>query len=540
MNNKNINFNKEKLRNGINKAAQAVVSTLGPSGRLVAYSTEYGQSQVTKDGVTVLKQIKLKDPEENFGVELLKQNAERVVREGGDGTTTTTLLTTELINKGLDSIFPSTNVNELRRGIEYSTKLVTQELTSISKDITNEKQLQQIATISANGDEEIGKLVSMAIEKVGRDGVVTVEESRTGETYLDIVEGIQFNIGYKSPYFVTDNDKMQCILKDAYILIHEKPITSIEKLLPILEKVSTESKSLLIIAEDIEGRALATLVVNKGNGVLKTCAVKAPGFGDKRLQNLEDIAILTGGQVVSEVKGMKLEEFDMEWMGEARMVNINKDSTTIIDGKGDEKAIGKRILELKNQIDNSSSPYEIEQLQDRLSKMAGGVAIINIGGNNQTEIKERKDRVDDAVCATRAAVEKGILPGGGVALIKASKILEKQKPVNRDFDLGINLIKDVCKKPFKQILQNIGLSENQIYNKLHTVYLDKYVWNGLDIYTNKNINMFEKGIIDPTKVTISCLVNASSTAISVLLTECLITEELKEESKESFDMSNPF
>lgn len=540
MKNKNINFNKEKLRNGINKAADAVVSTLGPSGRLVAYSTEYGQSQVTKDGVTVLKQIKLKDPEENFGVELLKQNASKVVTDAGDGTTTTTLLTTELINTGLDNIFPSTNVNELRKGIEFATKLIINELENLSVDITNEKQLQQVATISANGDEEIGKLVSTSIEKVGRDGVVTVEESRTGETYLDIVEGIQFNTGYKSHYFVTNNDKMSCILNDVLILLHEKPITQIEKLLPILEKVSTENKSLLIIAEEIEGRALATLVVNKGNGVLKVCAVKAPGFGDKRLQNLEDIAILTGGQVVSEVKGMKLEEFDMNWFGQARIINIEKDNTTIIDGKGSEEAIGKRIIELKNQIDNSKSPYEIEQLQDRLSKMSGGVAIINIGGKNQTEIKERRDRVDDAICATRAAVEKGILPGGGIALIHASKVLEKQKPINRDYDLGIKLIQDVCNKPFKQILQNTGLSENIVHNKLYSIYSNKDLWKGIDVFTNEKINMFDKGIIDPTKVTISCLSNASSTAISVLLTECIITEEVEKENQESFDMSSPF
>jgi len=533
---KQITFNKQKLREGINKSTKEVISTLGQAGRLIVFENEYGQVLNTKDGVTVLKNIELEDPIENMGVNLLKQAANKVVKEAGDGTTTTTLLTNELVNNGLDLIQPSTNVNELKKGIELATKFIIDELKNLSKDVT-ETQLKQVATISANNDEVIGNLVATAIEKAGRDGTVVVEESRNGETSLEIVEGIQFDRGWKSPYFVTDNNTMSAILNDPYILIYDKQITQIEKILPILEKISTENKPLLIIADDIEGRALATLIVNKGNGLLKVAAVKAPGFGDKKIQLLEDIATLTGGQLISESKGMNLEEFDLNWLGKARTITVGKEITTIVDGKGSEESIKQRAIELKNQIDNTKSSYEIEQLQDRLSKMIGGVCIINVGGNNEVEMKEKKDRVDDALAATRAAVEEGIVPGGGVALLRARLSLNELEKINSNQALGVKLIFDACGKPFRQILENAGYSEEQSFEKMYELTSKKDKWKCFNPLTSKYSDAFNEGILDPTKVTISCLKHASSTAISILLTEGIISK-VKEEKKENFDMSN--
>ena len=422
MSKKQIEFGanaRKKIVKGIDTLADAVVSTLGPNGRNVVYTDSYNNVYSTKDGVTVAKQIEeLEDPIENLGVNMVKQAAIKTSDNAGDGTTTSTLLARELVKKGISRLNDGANAVEIKRGIDSAVDIVLKDLSKLSESITSEDQLNQIATISANNDPEVGKLISRAIEKVGKEGVVHIEESKTGDTYLETVEGIQFDRGYKSPYFVVDNNTMSTVLKDAYILIVNQRLTAVKELLPILESVSQSNKALLIIAEDIDGEALAALIVNKMRGTLKVCAVKAPDFGDRRKLVLEDIATLTGGQVVDKDKGMKLDKFNSNWFGEARTITVTKDQTTIIDGGGNEDDIVARAEALSKQIEESETPFEMEKLQERLANFSGGVAIVHVGGNTETEMKEKKDRVDDALHATKAALADGIVPGGGIALLK--------------------------------------------------------------------------------------------------------------------------
>ena len=487
---------KEKLQSGIDKVNKAVSVTMGPFGRNVLIEKEHGQVVSTKDGVTVAKTITLEDPIENMAATVIKQAADKTVNAAGDGTTTSTVLAHSIATQALESTsHASTNATQVKRGIEAAVKEVVAELKTMSVDITDETQIKQIATLSANGDTEIGELVATAIDKVGRDGVVTVEESRSGETSLEVVEGLQFDRGYKSPYMVTDNNSMQAVLTDALVLLFDGKISAVKDLLPILERVSSENKSLLVVAEDIDGEALSTLIVNKMRGILKVVAVKAPDFGERRTLILEDIAAVTGGTLISPTKGMKLDRFNMEWFGNARTITVGKETTTIVDGKGDSAKINERISELKSQIEGSNSPYEIERLQDRLAKMIGGVAIINVGGGTEIEMKEKKDRIDDALQATKAALEEGILPGAGMALVNAKfSITERDKT---DFGKGKQIVFQACNTPLKQILSNAGESYSEWYLKLLKVTDSKSVPN---INDGEMINAFEAGIIDPTKV----------------------------------------
>jgi chaperonin GroEL len=516
---------RNNLVKGIDTLADAVVSTLGPNGRNVVIANSDGP-QSTKDGVTVAKSITLKNPTQELGVQLVKQAAIKTAEKAGDGTTTSTLLAREMIKAGLNALNNNENAVQIKRDIDKTVKSVVHNLrNNISEDISGENQLEQIATISSNNDEETGKLVATAIEKVGMEGVVHIEESRTGETYLETVEGLQFDRGYKSPYFVTDNNSMTAVLDNPLVLITEHKLTKVKELLPVLEAVSAQAKSLLIIAEDIDQEALATLVVNKMRGTMQVCAVKAPDFGDRRKLVLEDIAITTGGQVFSREKGMKLDKFSWEWFGEARTVTVEKEQTTIVDGKGEVEKIEKRIEELQTQIDKAVTPFEVEKLQERLAKFVGGVAIIHVGGNTETEMKEKKDRVDDALHATKAAIEEGIVPGGGTALLYASSGLE----VN---STGAAIVKQACSKPFNQILVNAGhdVVKGQIIAD-GMVNSGNDGWLGFDIKTENTVDMKEAGIIDPTKVTRLALENAASVAGTVLLTECTVVDEPQDEEK---------
>jgi chaperonin GroEL len=535
---KKISFSKEareKLLSGVNQLADAVVCTLGPSGRNV-FIEKQGEPVSTKDGVSVAEEVHLEDPIENAGAQAVKQVSIKVAKKAGDGTTTATLLAREIYKQGLTEL-ENSNAVEIKRGIEIATKEVIKYLQdTYSKEITDEEQLKQVATISGNNDTEIGNLIATAMDKVGREGVVTIEESKTGETYLETVEGMQFSRGYKSPYFVTDNNTMTAVLDNPLILITDKKIQHIKEMLPLLESVSQQSKSLLIIADDIDGEALSTLVVNKMRGILKVVAVKAPEFGDKRKAVLEDIAILTGGTVVSEEKGMKLDKFNLDWFGQARKVTVGKDDTTIVDGKGSEQAIGERLEELKEQIDNTTSPYEKENLQDRLAKLIGGVAMIHVGGHTEVEMKERKDRVDDALHATKAALEEGILPGGGIALLNAADFLtnipEGELTSHPDQEKGIDIVIKAIQKPFIQILLNAGESEEMIKERIE--YLaggDK--WVGFNPRIGEYVDMLKEGIVDPTKVTRLALENAASVAGTMLTTECVITSVKKKDEPQA-------
>jgi chaperonin GroEL len=526
--NKKIEFGSEarkKLISGINKVADAVTATLGPNGRNVVY-TEYGEVRSTKDGVTVAKQItNVEDPLEELGVQMIKQASIKTATNAGDGTTTSTLLAQQMINDGLAYIDKGANAVEVKRGIDAAVKeVVTCLRKEISEDITSATQLEQIATISANNDPEVGKLIATAMEKVGREGVVTIEESKTGETYLETVEGMQFDRGYKSHYFVTNNNDMTCTLEEPFILIADKKFNQVKDLLPILEGVSGTGKSLLIIAEDIDGEVLSTLIVNKMRGTIKVAAVKAPDFGDRRKLLLEDMAIMTGGQVFSPEKGMKLDKFSWEWFGKARLVTITKDQTTIVDGKGDQEKIDARIEELQHQIDKSTTPYEKEKLQERLAKFIGGVAIIHVGGNSELEMKETKDRVDDALHATKAAIEEGIVPGGGSALLYAREAITKTRPeLDSDIHIGKSIVYKACSSPFMKILINAGYSEGECYGLINKLDgNDK--WIGYDIKSETYANMKGVGIIDPSKVTRNALENAASIAGTVLLTEAAVVE----------------
>jgi chaperonin GroEL len=522
---------REKLVAGIDTLADAVVSTLGPNGRNVVISKANEPIKSTKDGVTVAKNIDLKDPIKESGVQLVKQAAIQTADSAGDGTTTSTLLAREIIKNGLSSINRGVNAVEVKRGIDYATKKVVKNLKDkVAEDISSEEQLEQVATISANNDSEVGKLIATAIDKVGRDGIVHIEESKSGETYLETVEGMQFNRGYKSHFFVTDNSTMTCTLDNPYILIADHKFSTVKDLLPILESVSNTNKSLLIIASDIDNEALATLIVNKARGTLKVAAVKAPDFGDRQKLVLEDIAVLTGGQVFDKNKGMKLEKFSWDWFGEARTVTITKDQTTIVDGKGEVADIDNRVGELQSQIENAASPFEMEKLQDRLGRMVGGVSIIHVGGYNETEMHEKKDRVDDALNATKAALEEGIVPGGGAALIYASEALNhKDTSLSQDFCLGIDLVKQACYKPLEQILLNAGYNASVIYETINKILDSEDTWTGFNLKNESHIDMREAGIIDWNRVTRTALENASSVAGTVLLTECVVVEEPSEE-----------
>ena len=515
------------LVKGIDTLADAVVSTLGPNGRNVVIANDQGVPQSTKEGVTVAKSITLKDPNQELGVQLVKQAAIKTAEKAGDGTTTSTLLAREMIKAGLTALNNNENAVQIKRDIDSTVNKVVSNLkNNISEDISGEEQLEQIATISANNDNEVGKLIATAIDKVGMEGVVHIEESRTGETYLETVEGLQFERGYKSPYFVTNNNTMTATLDNPLILIADQKITQVKELLPVLEAVSAQAKSLLIIAEDIDNEALATLIVNKMRGTMKVCAVKAPDFGDRRKLVLEDIAITTGGQVFDKQKGMKLDKFSWDWFGEARVVTVEKEKTTIVDGKGGIESIEARIEELQQQIEQATTPFETEKLQERLAKFVGGVAIIHVGGNTETEMKEKKDRVDDALHATKAAIEEGIVPGGGTALLYASNGLKADTT-------GAQIVVEACAVPFNQILVNAGFDNvkgqilaDQLCNSGNDA------WAGFNIKTDKVVDMKKAGIIDPTKVARTALENAASVAGTVLLTECTVVNEPEEDNKQ--------
>jgi chaperonin GroEL len=531
---KQIVFNqdaKTKLLKGVIKLSDAVTCTLGPNGRNVIIDNEGDNPVSTKDGVTVARSIELENPIENIGAQLLKQAAIKTADLAGDGTTTTTLLASTMIAEGFNAIKAGSNAVEVKRGIEQATKEVIDEIKKISKDITSDEQIKQVAVISANGDEEIGSLISEAMKAVGVDGVVTVEESRIGETSLEIVEGIQIDKGYKSLYFVTNNDTMTATLNNPKILLYNGRLTQVKELLPLLNSLSQSNDELLVIAEDIDGEALSTLLVNKMRGILKAAVVKAPDFGDRRLHILEDIATVTGGTVVSPEKGMKLDKFNSDWLGSARLVTVAKETTTIVDGKGEVEQIEQRIDDLKQQIDNAKSMFEREKLQERLGKLSGGVAVINIGAPTEVEMREKKDRVDDALHATKAALQEGILPGGGVALIHARQVLANRKYENVDLDLGRDIVYKACTAPFLKILSNAGyenLESFSIVNRLASVESDY----GYNLKTKIITDLVEEGIIDPTKVTRLALENAVSVAGTILITESIVYNKPEDKKTE--------
>jgi chaperonin GroEL len=526
-----IKFGEEgrgKLQSGVNKLADAVASTLGPYGRNVVTGNEMGV-QSTKDGVTVAKQVTLEDKTEDLGAQVVKQSAIKTAEQAGDGTTTATVLSREIFNQALEAVnHKSNNAIDIKRGIDKAVKDVVSYLKENSQDISNEDQLKQVATISANNDNEIGTLIATAFDKAGREGVITVESSKTHETTLEIVEGMQFDRGYKSPYFVTDNGSMTSQLDEPYILMYDGKISAVKELLPILERVSQQNKSLLIVAEDIDGEALAAMIVNKMRGILKCAAVKAPDFGERRTMILEDMAALTGGTVISNQKGMKLDKVTFEMLGSARGVTISKDETTIVDGSGTEEDIETRLDEIKNQIEKAESNYAREQLQQRLGKLAGGVAVINVGGYTEAEMNERKDRVDDAVHAVKAAIEEGILPGGGHALLCASTNIENDT-LNSSQEMGYEIVRKSIRKPFYQILSNAGYNHEKC--TLAALNVEGNFELGWNLATENEVNMFSEGIIDPTKVTRCALENAASAAGILLTTECVITDTPKKESE---------
>ena len=533
---------RQKLADGIEKLSKAVVTTLGPFGRNVIIEKENELPQSTKDGVTVAKSIQLKDPIENIGAEIVKQAAIRSANTAGDGTTTTTLLANKMVQEGLSKIRSGANAVEIKKGIDKAIKQVTDALKSNSKDISSEEQLKQVATISSNNDEFTGNLIATTLEKVGRDGIVAIEESKTGETTLEIVEGMQFDRGYKSPYFVTNNNTMDAVLENPYILIYDGRITTASELLNVLQKVNSENRSLLIIAEDIDGEALATLIVNKMRGIVRAVAVKAPDFGERRTLLLEDLAIVTGGQVISKDKGLKLDKLNVvqlsAYLGSSRTVNVNKDKTTVIDGKGTEEAITTRANEIKEQIDKAQSMFEREKLQERLGKLIGGCAIISVGGNNDIELKEYKDRVEDALFATRAALEEGVLPGGGAALLYAREAITYSKDENDDIQTGKKIVYSALSSPFITILENAGYTNPTYY--LYELGKDALnnTWNGYDLKSETVVNMLKAGILDPTKVTRLAVENAAAVAGTVLTTETVVHDEpSKEKNDNGMDMN---
>ncbi len=517
-----------KLKAGVDKLANAVKVTLGPRGREVILEKKWGSPAVTKDGVSVAKEIELTDPLENMAAQLVKEVASKTADVAGDGTTTATILTQAIYTEGLKAIASGANPVYVKRGIDEAVKVVVEELKKMSKEVSGRTEIEQVATISANNDPEIGKIIADAMEKVGKDGVITVEEAKGAETVLETTEGMQFDRGYLSPYFVTNPEKMEAVLENPYILIYEKKISNIRELLPVLEKVVQANKPLLIIAEDVEGEALATLVVNNIKGVLKVCAVKAPGFGERRKAMLQDIAILTGGQAITEDLGIKLENVDLDMLGQADKVVVDKDNTTIVGGKGNPEDIKARIEQIKAQIETTTSEYDREKLQERLAKLSGGVAIIKVGAATEAEMKEKKDRVDDAVHATKAAVEEGIVAGGGVALLRASKALCDLKEENTDKKWGIDIVKKACEIPLKQIADNAGFEGSVIIEKVKANESKTY---GFDAATGEFADMMEAGIIDPTKVVRTAIQNAASVAGTMLTAEALVAEIPEKEEK---------
>ena len=528
---------REKLLNGVNQLANAVVSTLGPNGRNVVIAQPGGMNPTsTKDGVTVAKSVELEDPVENMGAQIVKQAAIQTADKAGDGTTTSTLLTRELLTEGMKYLSSGNrNAVSIKRGMDKAARAIVASLQELSTDISSEEQIEQVATISSNNDPEIGKLIATAMDKVGREGVVTVEESKTNETTLETVEGMQFDRGYKSPYFVTNNSTMQASLEDPYILLYDGKINQVKELLPILESVSQQNKPLLIVAEDIDGEALAAMIVNKMRGILKCCAVKAPDFGERRTHILEDMAVLTNATVISKQKGMRLDKITFDQLGTSRGVTVEKDKTTIVDGSGSEEAIVARLEEIKDQIDRAESAYAVDALQNRLAKMAGGVAIINVGGFTETEMKEKKDRVDDALHATRAAIDEGVVSGGGVALLNAKENLDFIDTNNdSDEELGVDILLNAIEKPFTQILLNAGITK--YHSILSKVEADNN-GTGWNIKTSSFVNMIKEGIIDPTKVTRTALENAVSVAGTMLITECTIVDKPSDKAAAADPMS---
>ncbi len=516
------------LKRGVDQLANAVKVTLGPKGRNVVIDKKFGAPTITKDGVTVAKEIELSDPIENMGAQMVREVASKTSDVAGDGTTTATILAQAIVREGLKNVTAGANPMDLKRGIDLAVKKVVEGLKEISKTIGDDKEkIAQVGSISANNDRDIGERIANAMEKVGKDGVITVEEAKGTESTLDIVEGMQFDRGYLSPYFVTDADRMETVLENPAILIHDKKISAMKDLLPILEKVAQSGKSMLIISEEVEGEALATLVVNKLRGTLRICAVKAPGFGDRRKAMLEDVAVLTGGQVISEEKGFKLENATLAYLGTAERVTIDKDNTTIVQGAGKKDDIKKRINEIKQQIDKTTSDYDKEKLQERLAKLAGGVAVLKIGASTEVEMKEKKARVEDALHATRAAVEEGIVPGGGVAFLRCVKKLDEVKTENLDQKTGVDIIRRVLEEPLRQIATNAGHDGAVVVNEVKTGK-DDY---GFNAQTEKYENLVKSGVIDPTKVTRIAIENAASVAGLLLTTECSIVE--KPEKKES-------
>ena len=512
---------RDRMLRGVNTLANAVKVTLGPKGRNVVLDKSFGAPRITKDGVTVAKEIELEDKFENMGAQMVKEVASRTNDEAGDGTTTATVLAQAIVREGTKSVAAGMNPMDLKRGIDLAVKKVVAELTSASRPVSDSAEVAQVGTISANGEESIGSQIADAMQKVGNEGVITVEENKGLETETDVVEGMQFDRGYLSPYFVTNADKMTTELEDALILLHEKKLSSLQPMVPLLETVIQSGKPLVIVAEDVEGEALATLVVNKLRGGLKIAAVKAPGFGDRRKAMLQDLAILTGGQVISEDLGMKLENVGMDMLGTAKKVSITKDETTIVDGAGEKAEIEARVAQIRGQIEETSSDYDREKLQERLAKLAGGVAVIRVGGNSEVEVKERKDRVDDALNATRAAVQEGVIVGGGVALIQAGNALGKLKGANSDQVAGIDIVKRALEAPLRQIAENAGVDGAVVAGKIRESKDKAY---GFNAQTEEYGDMFKFGVIDPTKVVRTALEDAASIAGLLITTEAMVAD----------------
>ncbi|NLR94205.1 chaperonin GroEL [Flammeovirga agarivorans] len=524
---KNLHFDTEAiegLKKGVDALANAVKVTLGPKGRNVILEKSFGSPHVTKDGVSVAKEIELAEPIENMGAQLVKEVASKTADEAGDGTTTATVLTQAIFTTGIKNVVAGANPMDLKRGIDKAVKAIVAELKNTSKTVETNKEVEQVATISANNDAEIGKMIAEAMEKVGKDGVITVEEAKGTETEVKTVEGMQFDRGYLSPYFVTNTEKMEADMETPYILIYDKKVSTMKELLPVLEQVAQTGKPLVIIAEDVDSEALATLVVNKIRGALKVAAVKAPGFGDRRKAMLQDIAVLTGGTVISDETGMKLEDATIDMLGTAEKVIIDKDNTVVVNGAGSADAVAARVAEIRVQIENTTSDYDKEKLQERLAKLAGGVAIIYIGAATETEMKEKKDRVDDALAATRAAVEEGIVVGGGTALLRASSVLDSVETAHPDEEIGVQIVKTAIQAPLRTILGNAGLEASVIVNKI----LESEGNFGFNARTEEYQDLVEAGVIDPTKVTRLALEHAASVASLLLTTDCVVSNEKEE------------
>ena len=512
---------RDGLKKGVDALSNAVKVTLGPKGRNVIIDKSFGTPTITKDGVTVAKEIELKEPTENMGAQMVKEVASKTNDVAGDGTTTATVLAQSIFTTGLKNVTAGANPMDLKRGIDKAVKAVVESLKTQTKQIGDStEKIEQVATVSANNEAQIGKLIAQAMGKVKKEGVITVEEAKGIETYVDVVEGMQFDRGYISPYFVTDTEKMEAVYESPYILIHDKKISVMKDLLPILEKVAQSGRPMLIIAEDVETEALATLVVNKLRGGLKVVAVKAPGFGDRRKEMLEDIAVLTGGTVISEEKGFKLEDTSVDMLGEAEKITVDKENTTIVSGKGKKEDIDGRVNQIKKQIETTTSDYDKEKLQERLAKLAGGVAVIYVGAASEVEMKERKDRFEDALNATRAAIEEGIVPGGGVAFIRAIAEMDKVEAENEDEEIGITIVKRALEEPLRQIVENAGVEGSLVVQKVREGKDDF----GFNAHTEKYENLYESGVIDPTKVTRVALENAASIAGMLLTTECVLVE----------------